>query len=351
MWWLAALALACSGSSRSDTTAPAAKRTYNATATVGDFLVITVDADTKTIAYDNRTTGESGTVPYTVAGDGSYLIADPQGKLVQAYEVPGLALVLQADKHGAAHDQPALIVAFQKATLTKADLKGRELNFLQFRTTEGGMEMGHIEFDASSGDAFGTNYRPAEPVYRPASSPYFSLTIPAGQMSDDAATGAVNVDTAKIFGTPGKQLAFDLPAGSLIAFPQAASKAFDATNAGTYQAIVYSKLATLAAGGGEAGTAQTGKGTLSISAGGHIRLVDEGGRTVVDTDLVPFEDSGLYGQDKVTRPCHGMFVFQAGRSLVFATFMQGAIAFAKFEDRSAGGQIAYDYAYGFGLRR
>src|SRR4051812_18341331 len=49
-----------------DATVPA-KRRYQATASVGDFLAITVDGDAHQITYSNVSNGTSGTVSYTVA--------------------------------------------------------------------------------------------------------------------------------------------------------------------------------------------------------------------------------------------------------------------------------------------
>ena len=83
--------------------------TYNGTASVGDFLTITVDASALTIKYTDVSNGESGTVPYTVNGDGSYTINDPSGNLIAAYEVPNYALVIEATQTGPMKNAPALI--------------------------------------------------------------------------------------------------------------------------------------------------------------------------------------------------------------------------------------------------
>src|SRR5271170_2900143 len=93
---LCCLALsACGGadSGISQATSQAVTHSYNGTASVGDFLTLTVDPTAQTIAYTNHTNGDTGTVPYTVNSDGSYAIADPNGNLIAAYEVPGYALV------------------------------------------------------------------------------------------------------------------------------------------------------------------------------------------------------------------------------------------------------------------
>jgi len=66
----AAAFLGCGGGSAgTQSLAPAAVRTYQATASVGDFLTISVDPNTSTIDYTNHTNGRTGTVAYTVAAD------------------------------------------------------------------------------------------------------------------------------------------------------------------------------------------------------------------------------------------------------------------------------------------
>jgi hypothetical protein len=62
-------------------------RSYNGTASVGDFLSITLDPAAQTLLYTNLSNGDSGTVPYTVNADGTYTLNDPHGNLVAAYEV------------------------------------------------------------------------------------------------------------------------------------------------------------------------------------------------------------------------------------------------------------------------
>src|SRR5713101_3170852 len=94
---------------------PTAARAYNGTASVGDFLNITLDPVAHTLAYSNKSNGDSGTVPYTVNADGTYALNDPTGNLVAAYEVPNYALLIQAAKTGPGHNTPALITAVQSS--------------------------------------------------------------------------------------------------------------------------------------------------------------------------------------------------------------------------------------------
>src|SRR5947209_7601957 len=100
----AAVLLGCAGPAN-----PAlnTSRTYNGTASVGDFLNITLDSVAHTISYTNKSNGDSGTVPYTVNADGTYTLNDPTGNLIAAYEVPNYALIIQAAKTGPDHNTPA----------------------------------------------------------------------------------------------------------------------------------------------------------------------------------------------------------------------------------------------------
>src|ERR1700675_4625297 len=77
----------------SSTTAPGtARRAYSGTASVGDFLRITLDPAAHTLTYTNVSNGDTGTIPYTVNVDGTYTLQDPQGVLVAAYEVPNFEI-------------------------------------------------------------------------------------------------------------------------------------------------------------------------------------------------------------------------------------------------------------------
>src|SRR5258706_9144733 len=71
-------------------------RAYSATASVGDFLSITLDPAAHTLAYTNISNGDMGTVPYVVNDDGTYALQDPQGVLAAAYEVPNFGMIVQA---------------------------------------------------------------------------------------------------------------------------------------------------------------------------------------------------------------------------------------------------------------
>jgi len=116
-------------------------RAYNGTASVGDFLTITLDAATHTLSYVNHSNGDTGTVPYTVNPDGTYTLNDPSGNLVAAYEVPDYALVIEAAKTGPNHDTPSLVTAVESGQISPATFSSRSYNYMQFRTASGGYHL------------------------------------------------------------------------------------------------------------------------------------------------------------------------------------------------------------------
>jgi hypothetical protein len=124
-------------------------RSYNGTASVGDFLTISIDSSAQTITYKNYTNDESGTVPYSVNADGTYTITDPQGNLLSAYEVPGTVMMVEAANAGPNKDAVALITAIETAPASINTFAGRNFNYIQFRTTTGGIEIGTVTVDAS----------------------------------------------------------------------------------------------------------------------------------------------------------------------------------------------------------
>ena len=143
------------------TTLPSnAPRSYSATASVGDFLTITLDPAAQTLAYTNISNGDSGTVPYVMNLDGTYTLNDPQGVLVAAFEVPGFGMIVQAAKAGPSHDMPALITAISKGgNISPTTWAGQNFNYMQFRTSSGGMEVGSANMNAQ-GDVGITHFSP-----------------------------------------------------------------------------------------------------------------------------------------------------------------------------------------------
>ncbi|MGA7694160.1 MAG: hypothetical protein WCA76_03980, partial [Candidatus Sulfotelmatobacter sp.] len=137
----------CSSTPHSNAAAPAS-RVYHGTASVGDFMTITVDSSTQTIAYTDVSNNTAGTVPYTVNSDGMYTLNDPTGNLIAAYEVPNYAMVIQAAKTGTGSSTPALITAVESGQISLATFEGQSYNYMQFRTSSGGVDVGSVNINA-----------------------------------------------------------------------------------------------------------------------------------------------------------------------------------------------------------
>ena len=137
----------CSSTPHSTAAAPAS-RVYHATASVGDFMTITVNSSAQTIVYTDVSNNTTGTVPYTVNSDGMYTLNDPTGNLIAAYEVPNYAMVIQAAKTGTGSSTPALITAVESGQISLATFKGQSYNYMQFRTASGGVDVGSVNINA-----------------------------------------------------------------------------------------------------------------------------------------------------------------------------------------------------------
>jgi hypothetical protein len=344
---------------------PSAIRSYNGTASVGDFLNITLDPTAKTLTYTDVSNGETGVVPYTINADGTYTLTDPKNNLVAAYEVPNYALLVQANKTGPTKDMPALITAVLSGQISLGTWEGHKYNYMQFRTSSGGLEVGSaaIGSDATISNssywpygainqsgAFHTSTMDASGAQADASGTFF-------KMPDDNGNGTFDY----VFGTANGIFAVDTPQGAILGLKQAASKSFDPTFAGTYNAIYYQKTgASTGMGNLEVGAPGLGHATMTITNAGHVTVQDDQGNTLVQqTALVPIADTAyLYGSGgELQDPCWGLFTFRisdanAGTQQdVFVTFMDRAILFSSFKTKLPLNQAnTYDYLYGAGLK-
>jgi hypothetical protein len=350
----------CGTTPSAGTPAQPAVRSYNGTASVGDFVTISIDSTALAITYKNYSNGETGTVPYTVNGDGTYTITDPRGNLLAAYEVPGFVMMIETAKSGPNKDTPALITAIENAPATISTFAGQGFNYLQFRTANGGTEIGTIRidlqgnithdgyspFEAFSGNAFSGASIPATGVEEDASGDFFTITDSGG---------AGNY----AFGTPSGFFAVDTGNGTILSLPQAAAKSFDASVAGSYKAIYYEKAdAAVGPGNVETGTPTEGVGSITVSASGVVTITDNQGKTLATGTLSAVADTSyLYdgNSSELSDPLYGMFTFRtttaSSRQDVFAQFEGNAMIFSSFETGlPIAGYAPYTYFYGVGLK-
>jgi hypothetical protein len=362
---LAALVTACWLASCNTTptvTPPAQKavRAYNGTASVGDFLTISIDSIAQTITYKDYTNGEMGTVPYAINADGTYTITDPNGNLLSAYEVPGTALMVEAANAGPLQDTDALITAIESTPASINTFAGRSFNYLQFRTAAGGLEMGTITIDAQANITH-DGYWPFGALQQPQRL-FGGGSFPASSVVEDASGNFFTVNESGgssdvVFGTQNGFFAVDTGNGTILSLPKG-GKNFASSSAGTYTALFYEKVnAQTGQGNVESGTAVEGKATVTISAGGVVNIADSQGNTLAGGTLVPVADASyIYDgtANKLSDPCYGMFTFRTtanSQQDVFVSFQGKAVIFASFQAALPLVNYApYTYFYGVGLK-
>ncbi len=348
----------CSSKASNPLAVQSSTRTYSGTASVGDFMSLTLDAEAHTLAYTNHSNGDSAVVPYTVNSDGSYAIADPTGNLLAAYEVPNFVLLIQAAKTGPSHDQMALVTAVRESPISVSTLGGHNYNYMQLRTASGGLEVGSANIDML-GHASTSSYWPYGAMNQ--SSPFNNGAVSTDSFQVDPSGTFMRLPGDSggydyVFGTPNGVFAVDTQNGAILGFAKASGKNFDPLNAGTYKSIYYQKVAaSTGMGNVELGTPSLGKGTVTISAGGVATISNEASAVLATGTLTPIEDTPyLYGTGKIEDPCHGLFTIRltAGsiQQDVFVTFLNGAVLFSSFaaDPTTPGG--TYDYFYGAALK-
>jgi hypothetical protein len=361
---LSALWLLAGCSSTSSSSAPTSSvRSYSGTASVGDFLTITLNPVAQTITYTDISNGSGGIIPYTVNSDGTYALNDSTGNLVAAYEVPNYALLIQATKSGPTKDQLALVTAVETGTISTAMLANNSYNSMQFRTAAGGLEVGSIAIDGSANVnvssywPFGAvNQNGGGQVNLGTFSASLFQTDPSGtfmKMADDTNNGAYDY----VFGTPNGVFVVDTPNGAILALKKAASAAFDPSFAGAYKAIYYQKVnASTGAGNVETGTPSLANATFTITVTGQVTVQDTQGNTLLQAALIPVANvSYLVGTGELQDPCYGLFTFRvttaSSQQDVFVTFLGRAVLFSSFTAHLPWGSgNSYDYLYGVGLK-
>ncbi|MGB2835596.1 MAG: hypothetical protein WBC30_08210, partial [Candidatus Sulfotelmatobacter sp.] len=242
VWITLFLLIGCNSTPRTTVATPAA-RVYHGTASVGDFMTVTVNSGAQTIAYTDLSNGASGAVPYTVNSDGGYTLSDPTGNLVAAYEVPNYAMVIQATKTGPTANTLALITAVESGQISLATFEGQAYNYMQFRTASGGVDVGSVNLNAQ-GTGTTSSYWPFGALNSDNNTAFNSNALDmAAAVLDPSGTFLTIPDPGNssipnyVFGTANGIFAVDTPNGAILGLKKAASANFDASSAGTYNAI------------------------------------------------------------------------------------------------------------------
>ena len=344
---------------------------YQTTASVGDFLQITIDKDRHTVSYVNRTNGLAGEgVAYTLDGKGGYVFADPNGHLKAAVELEDSALVVDVDKAGPNKDTHALAIGAATLPISLADLSDRTLNMMQFRTKNGGMEVGNVVL-ATRGNGLTVDLQSYWPRGATSNGEHAfhvglmgALPIQEGPGEHDFLTlaetqrGVTSVDY--VFKTS-SGLAIDMSNGNIVMLDQPASKDMDPASEGNYRALAYRKEG--ARGGPddepEPGALAVGFLDMAVNAAGHVLAFDHDRGILIDDDLVPVPDvPSLTGAGKLD-PARSKGIFtlrthgSSGNRDVFVIFTKNGLLFSSFSPgmSEGGGDAPYDYFYGAAVKR
>lgn len=357
--------IALPGCSKSSTpAAPVSQvvvRNYSGTASVGDFLTISINSATQTITYRNYSNGDAGSLPYTVNANGTYAIADPNGNLVAAYQVPGSELLVETNKSGPNHNTPALVTAIESAPASINTFATESFNYIQFRTAAGGVELGTITIDAH-GNIEHDGYWPYGALSQPPNS-FNGGDFPATSVVEDPSGNFFTVnegngESSTAFGTQNGLFVVDTGNGTILALPKASSKSFSASHAGTYTAILYEKSnATTGQGNVETGTIAEGNASVTVTAGGLMTITDSQSHTLATGTLTAIADTPyLYDHtaNTLSDPCNGMFTFRTttanSQQDLFVTFQGNAVIFSSFQAALPIQAYApYTYFYGVGV--
>jgi hypothetical protein len=358
------LLVSCSSNTRTTVATPSS-RVYHGTASVGDFVTITIDSSAQTISYNDVSNKTSGVVPYTVNSDGTYKLNDPTGNLIAAYEVPNYALLIQAAKTGPNADAPALITAVESGQISMSTFENHSYNYMQFRTAAGGVEVGSVTISNALGS--NSSFWPygAYNGGNQGQSPFNTGTIDMTQAQRDSSGTFLKSPEPNdptvfdyVFGTANGIFAVDTANGAILGLKKASTAAFDASVAGTYKAIYYQKTgASTGVGNVETGNASLGTAALVVTARGQVTVNDTQGNQIVQGILTPVANVAyLYisGGNELQDPCNGIFTFRitspgVSQQDVFVTFMDKAMLFSSFTADLAQ-QGTYSYFYGVGLK-
>ncbi len=335
-------------------------RTYTGTASVGDFFTISLDPNAQTLTYTDVSNQDSATVAYTTNANGSYTFSDPNGNLLAAFEVPNYALLIQAAKTGPNHDTLALVTAVETSQITTSTFASNTYNYMQFRTTSGGADIGSVSIDAGSNFTT-SSYWPYGAQNQ--QNPFNSSTMPGSGLTEDPSgtfltmTG-MGSQPSYVFGTANGIFAVDTPNGAILGLKQAATKAFNASYAGTYQAMYYRKInASFNNNNVETGTPSMGLATLTIDAAGTVTLQDtQNSLTLAAGTLVAVADTPyLYGPSELLNPCYGLFTFRVTTPTTqqdfYMTFLDQAVLFSSYKSLpQVSGNSMYNYFYGVALK-
>jgi hypothetical protein len=351
-------------------TVPAAQRIYSGSASVGDFLTISINQTNNTISYTDLSNGASGTATYTTDFNGNTTLNDPAGHLLSISEVPGLGVVALMNNAGSTEDQLALVTSVTQENITTASFENQSYNMFEFRTTGGGVGIASVSLD-SVGNINLTEYMPSNLIgcstcgFNAEQFALPSVTTPAPYLLLALPPPPSSTGNNYIFGTANGMFLDDSEDGSIIGLPKAAKKDFDPSWASTYTLTYYEKSNAYGPDGNslEAGDISWGVATLTLDVSGNLTLIDGKGNPMASGLLAAVKDTpSLYDGTTTTGqgtsgelgdPCYGVFTFttvSGGQTQqVFVAFTQGTVLLSSFSTGSSFSPgDTYNYFYGVG---
>jgi uncharacterized protein YjdB len=352
-------------------TVPAATRSYSGTASVGDFLTISISQSQNTITYTDTSNGATGTATYMTDFNGNTTLNDPAGHLLSLSEVPGYGIVALMNNAGPNQDQLALVTSVTQQSVTLSSFENHNYNMMEFRTQGGGVGIASVGIDGS-GNISLSQYMPFNLLSTtPDKTGFDSFVFPPPSAASSQYYLTLQ-DTAPpigsglnyIFGTSDGKFLDDSEDGSMIGLPKASSPNFDPSWAGTYDLTYYEKTSAYGPDGNspEAGNVNWGVATLALDKSGNLSLTDGQGHTMATGLLVPVVNTpALYGtgsDGKLSDPCYGLFTFSNTdgpfgsnqTQQVFVAFTSGTVLLSSFStNTSYNPGNDYNYFYGVGL--
>ncbi len=304
----------------------------------------------------------SGTVAYTANPNGTYTLTDPSGNLVEAFEVPNYVMLIEATMTGPNKNVLALVTAVQTTQVTATTFASQKYNYMQFRTSQGGLSIGSATMDAQTNVTTSDYWPFGEQNQQGAFNG--SSFLSSGFVEDPSGT-FVEIPSSEgppsyIFGTPNGIFAVDNPNGTIFGLQQATSKAFDPTYAATYTAMYYHKVNVTVGQGSntETGTPSMGMASMVIDAAGNATITNSSGGIMAQGTLAAVADTPyLYNgsANELADSCNGLFTFrvntQTTQQDVFVTFLNNAVLFSSYKSLpSVSGKNYYNYFYGVALK-
>jgi hypothetical protein len=254
-----------------------------------------------------------------------------------------------------------MITAIESVPASIDSFAGQSFNYTQFRTSDGGVEVGTVSIDEQA-NIWHDGYDPAGVMWTP--QVYFhSGSLPASSVVEDPSGDFFTVNTEDgghsiMFGTQNGLWAGDTPNGSMMALPKASSKNFASSSAGTYNAIYFEKPSAQMVNNVEVGASVEGKATITVSSAGVATITDSQNNTLASGTLAAVADTpNLYDgtANTLSDPCYGLFTIHTetgtAQQDVYVSFQGNALIFSSFGTAlPIQNNGIYTYFYGVGLK-